>query len=85
MKVKIRPLLILTATRWDVHGDHPLVEKRAGATDDGELAEEIGWIDDDAVYPGDWIVESEAGYMLVRADKFVMDFEIIEETISAEG
>lgn len=79
MKALVRPLETTVATRWDQHGDHHAVEKKSMDTD--EEIDEIGWLGEQPVYPGDWIIDAGGRFVLIRADVFATKFEIIEEVV----
>lgn len=79
MKALVRPVETVVATRWDKHGDHAAVEQRTADSDDEDLNQEIGWLGDTPVYPGDWVLDVGRRAIVVRASEFATKYEVMEE------
>lgn len=75
MNVKQRA--VFTATQWWKHGDHPKVEniperlKRFRPAETGARGYIVQELESNGifVFPGDWIVESEMGYITTFSEK----------------
>jgi hypothetical protein len=75
MKYRKKPIII-EATQWFKHGDHPAVEPA--------IRPENGWVETleggHVVTPGDWIITGVKGeHYPCKPDIFAATYEIVEE------
>jgi hypothetical protein len=80
-KFKKKPVVI-EATQWFVHGDHPMVKKRmiGSGISNAWVESETGWIDTleggHIVTPGDWIITGVKGeHYPCKPDIFELTYE----------
>jgi hypothetical protein len=81
MKFRKKPVVI-EATQWFKHGDHPMVKKRmiGDGINDKWIESNMGWIDTleggHVVTPGDWIITGVKGEVYPCKDEiFKMTYE----------
>lgn len=78
MKFRKKPVIVVEATQWFKHGDHPAVDVFISRED------ARGWIskiaDGRVVMPGDWVITGDANEIrLCDPYVFAMTYEPVEE------